>query len=75
MTLTDTLHHFTNRLTGHPQGPFHLHDIYGPQWAAFSVEDKLRLGRDFLIHVRQGAIPQVHDSGQSDLQGRVFVKG
>ncbi len=75
MMMSDTLHHFANRLTAHPQGPFHLHDIYGAQWAAFSVEDRLRLGRDFLAHVRQGAIPQVYDSGECDPSGRVFVKG
>ncbi|MER5173379.1 DUF1413 domain-containing protein [Thioclava sp. GXIMD2076] len=72
--MSDSLHYFANRLTDRPLGPFHLQDIYGPQWAAFSAEDRLRLGRDFLAHVRQGAIPQVHDSGECDPQGRVFRK-
>lgn len=61
-------------LRGWPAGPFHFRDLYGPDWDALYIGDKVKLGNAFLRLVRDGAFPGVSDTGRKAGGGRLYDK-
>lgn len=63
-----------HRIAALPEGEFHFPPVYGPDWDALAIGDKVRTGREFLEAVRHGAFPGVEDTGRKQGGGRVYLR-
>ncbi|MWD30109.1 DUF1413 domain-containing protein [Aquicoccus sp. SCR17] len=54
-------------------GQFHLPEIWGGDWDALAIGDKVKTGRDFLEAVRRGEFAGVEDTGRKAGGGRLYL--
>lgn len=56
------------------RGEFHFFEIYGEGWNDLYVGTKVKLGREFLVRVRNGEFEGVEDTGRKEAGGRIYRK-
>lgn len=57
-----------------PPGDFHFSAVYGPDWDALYVGDKVKFGREFMNLVRKGDVAKVSDTGKKKAGGRIYLR-
>ena len=60
-------------LAARAPGPFHFHELYGPDWDRLYIGDKVKFGNNFLKAVRAGKLPGVIDTGTKKGGGRLYL--
>ncbi|MBN9886034.1 DUF1413 domain-containing protein [Salipiger abyssi] len=62
------------RAVEYPPGEFHFPELYGRDWNALWIGDKVRIGREFLNAVRAGKLPGIEDTARKAGGGRIYRK-